>query len=108
MRSSVIKALQSLSDKESEIFVKVLQHGSMSVEIYRPVNIDPQSPHTQDELYVIISGSGQFMLNAKYTDFQQGDIIFVPAGAQHRFENFTKDFATWAIFYGPEGGERGV
>jgi hypothetical protein len=24
----------------------------------------------------------------------------------HRFENFTDDFGTWVIFYGPEGGER--
>jgi mannose-6-phosphate isomerase-like protein (cupin superfamily) len=107
MRSSVIKALQNLTDREGEIFVKVLQHGSMSVEIYRPVNIDPQTPHTQDELYVIINGSGKFVMNGKYSDFQQGDIIFVPAGAIHRFEDFTNDFATWAIFYGPEGGERG-
>src|SRR5580658_5505489 len=106
MKSSVIKALQNLSDKEGETFIKVLAHGSMSVEIYRPVNIDPQTPHTQDELYVIISGSGRFILNSKYTDFQQGDIIFVPAGAIHRFENFTEDFVTWVIFYGPEGGEK--
>src|ERR1700761_1689210 len=84
---------------------KSLQHGSMSVEIYRPVNIDPQTPHEQDELYVIINGSGRFMLDGKTTDFQQGDIIFVPAGAKHRFENFTDDFATWVIFYGPQGGE---
>jgi mannose-6-phosphate isomerase-like protein (cupin superfamily) len=105
MRSSVIKALQNLTDKEGETFIKVMQHGSMSVEIYRPENIDPQHPHDQDELYVIINGSGRFMLNGKYTDFQQGDIIFVPAGAIHRFENFTDDFATWVIFYGPEGGE---
>ena len=107
MQASVIKAFQHLTDCEGETFVKVLQHGSMSVEIYRPINTDPQTPHQQDELYVIISGSGRFMLNGNYTDFRQGDVIFVPAGAEHRFENFTDDFATWVIFYGPEGGEKG-
>jgi mannose-6-phosphate isomerase-like protein (cupin superfamily) len=56
---------------------------------------------------VIINGSGKFVMNGKYSDFQQGDILFVPAGAIHRFEDFTADFATWVIFYGPEGGERG-
>jgi mannose-6-phosphate isomerase-like protein (cupin superfamily) len=105
MKSSVIKALQSLSDKDEETFIKVMQHGSMSVEIYRPINIDPQTPHVQDELYVIINGSGEFYLNGNITEFQQGDIIFVPAGAVHRFENFTDDFATWVIFYGSAGGE---
>jgi len=69
MKSSVIKALQKLSDKEGETFIKVLAHGSMSVEIYRPVNIDPQTPHTQDELYVIISGSGHFYMNGNISAF---------------------------------------
>jgi len=105
MKSSVIKALQNLSDKRDDTFIKVLAHGSMSVEIYRPVNIDPQTPHTQDELYVIISGSGSFYMNGEINPFQQGDILFVPAGKEHRFVNFTGDFATWVIFYGPEGGE---
>ena len=107
MKSSVIKALQNLSDKEGETFIKVLAHGSMSVEIYRPVNIDPQTPHMQDELYVIISGSGHFYMNGNISAFQQGDIMFVPANTEHRFVNFTNDFATWVIFYGPEGGEKG-
>lgn len=80
----------------------------MSVEIYRPINIDPQIPHKQDEIYVIISGSGDFFLNGEVNSFQQGDILFVPAGAEHRFVNFTDDFATWVIFYGPEGGEDSI
>ena len=107
MKSSVIKALQNLSVKDDETFIKVLAHGSMSVEIYRPVNIDPQMPHLQDELYMIISGSGNFYMNGEINPFQQGDILFVPAGKDHRFVNFTNDFATWVIFYGPEGGEKG-
>ena len=31
--------------------------------------------------------------------------MFVPAGVEHRFENFTEDFKTWVIFYGGDGGE---
>jgi hypothetical protein len=38
--------------------------------------------------------------------FSAGDVLFVPAGVPHRFEDFTDDFGTWVIFYGPEGGER--
>jgi mannose-6-phosphate isomerase-like protein (cupin superfamily) len=44
-------------------------------------------------------------MEVNITTFQQGDILFVPAGSVHRFINFTADFATWVIFYGPEGGE---
>jgi mannose-6-phosphate isomerase-like protein (cupin superfamily) len=34
-----------------------------------------------------------------------GDFLFVPAGVQHHFENFSHDLIIWALFYGPEGGE---
>jgi mannose-6-phosphate isomerase-like protein (cupin superfamily) len=37
--------------------------------------------------------------------FERGDVLFVAAGVEHRFENFTDDFAAWVFFYGPEGGE---
>lgn len=77
----------------------------MSVEIYRPLKTDLQTPHLQDELYVIISGSGEFLNNGVRSPFGPGDMLFVPAGIEHRFENFTDDFAAWVIFYGPNEGE---
>jgi len=38
--------------------------------------------------------------------FAPGDMLFVPAKMEHRFEDFSADFATWVLFYGPTGGER--
>ncbi len=98
---------RALSDLEQagELFKEMLKHGSMQVEIYKPDKKDLQQPHEQDELYVIISGSGSFTLEDKKYEFQTGDVLFVPAGKEHRFENFTDDFSTWVIFYGPVGGE---
>jgi hypothetical protein len=29
----------------------------------------------------------------------------VPAGVEHRFEQFTDDLAVWVVFFGPEGGD---
>jgi len=86
-------------------FTTLMKHGSMSVEYYAPEKVDLQTPHRQDELYVIASGSGKFVRNGEKISFQQGDVLFVPAGIEHRFEDFTNDFATWVIFYGKEGGE---
>jgi mannose-6-phosphate isomerase-like protein (cupin superfamily) len=37
-------------------------------------------------------------------EFGPGDVMFVPAGVVHRFENFTNDFLVWVVFCGPEGG----
>lgn len=105
MRSSVDEALKKLGETNGALFSKIMEHGSMVMEIYRPVGVDLQTPHLQDELYIIISGSGYFINNGQRAAFQQGDVLFVPAGIDHRFENFTSDFATWVIFYGPKGGE---
>ncbi|MEM8848319.1 MAG: cupin domain-containing protein, partial [Bacteroidota bacterium] len=71
----------------------------------KPNQVDLQEPHSRDEVYVIISGTGEFLIRDKRYTFAPGDFLFVPAGVEHRFENFTEDFATWVLFYGPEGGE---
>jgi mannose-6-phosphate isomerase-like protein (cupin superfamily) len=105
MRSTVTDALLKLAGSDGALFIKLMEHGSMSVEIYRPLKTDRQTPHLQDELYVIISGTGEFFNNGERSAFVPGDLLFVPAGVEHRFENFTEDFATWVIFYGPSGGE---
>ena len=86
-------------------FLELFTHGSLSVEIYKPNKVDKQTPHNRDEIYVIASGSGEFILSDKRTNFSPRDVLFVPAGEEHRFENFTDDFVTWVFFYGPEGGE---
>ena len=105
MQLKVNDALQKLGASDGALFLKLMEHGSMSVEIYRPVETDRQTPHLQDELYVIISGNGYFLNNGERSAFGPGDVLFVPAGIEHRFENFSDDFTTWVIFYGPNGGE---
>lgn len=85
---------------------EVMSHGSMQVKFYAPRGTDEQTPHTRDELYVVARGSGAFIRGDRRHPFGAGDVLFVPAGVEHRFEDFTDDFATWVIFYGPEGGEQ--
>jgi mannose-6-phosphate isomerase-like protein (cupin superfamily) len=89
-----------------EPFALALAHGSMSVEVYAPRGHDPQTPHEQDELYFIHSGRGEFVLDGVRHAFAPGTVFFVPARVEHRFENFSADFATWVVFWGPPGGER--
>ena len=82
------------------------EHGTLQVKMYRPAGVDPQNPHTRDEIYVIARGSGSFINGKDRHSFQMGDVLFVPAGVEHRFIEFSADFCTWVMFYGPEGGER--
>lgn len=87
-------------------FAEVFCRGTLSVELYRPRGHDGQSPHRQDELYVVVSGSGTYLCAGERRPFAPGDVLFAPAGARHRFEAFTDDLEVWVIFFGPDGGER--
>jgi mannose-6-phosphate isomerase-like protein (cupin superfamily) len=85
--------------------VPMLKHGSLLVKVYAPRGNDPQTPHAQDEIYVVARGSGEFICGETRKAFRETDLLFVPAGVTHRFENFSDDLTVWVIFYGPEGGE---
>lgn len=102
---TVAEALARLPGPKGERFAEALQHCSLSVEIYAPRGSDPQSPHTRDEAYVVVQGSGDFINGSSRESFGPGDLLFVPAGVEHRFLNFSDDLVVWVIFYGPEGGE---
>ena len=98
-------ALRRIGPPPEPQFAEVFQHGTLSVEMYAPIGEDLQQPHTRDEVYVVARGSGQFVLDGARDSVESGDFLFVPAFVPHRFENFSHDFATWVLFYGPEGGE---
>lgn len=99
-------ALKAL-EKHNSPFIELFNHGSLVVEMYKPDKVDLQTSHSRDELYVIVSGTGWFVNGDTRKPFEAGEVLFVPAGVVHRFEEFSDDFATWVIFYGPEGGELG-
>jgi mannose-6-phosphate isomerase-like protein (cupin superfamily) len=101
---TVAEAMAALAKSGAE-FVTLFSQGTLEVEIYRPVGVDRQQPHTKDELYVVIAGTGTFVHAGERTPFRTGDTLFVRAGVPHRFEDFSPDFATWVFFWGPQGGE---
>lgn len=104
-RMTLSSALDGLAEV-AEPFKVLFEHGTLEVEIYKPEGVDHQQPHTRDEVYVIASGSGTFINGDQQHPFETGEVLFVAAGVEHRFVDFTDDFATWVFFYGPEGGER--
>ena len=74
----------------------------IQVRHYAPKAVDNQTPHDQDELYFVISGTGMFEHGLERVTFAPGHVLFVAAHEPHRFSNFTDDFATWVLFYGPK------
>ena len=105
MHAGLADAFTRLSAEEGKRFVTVFEHESLVVELYAPRQADNQTPHTRDEVYIVVQGSGEFVTGRSHHRFGPGDFIFVPAEVEHRFQNFTGDLVVWAIFYGPDGGE---
>jgi len=104
-RYTIEKALQLVAASADKAYAVLLSHGTLELGYYKPDTVDPQQPHTQDEIYIVQSGSGYFVLGDERQPFEQGEALFVPANAVHRFEDFSDDFAAHVIFYGPQGGE---
>jgi mannose-6-phosphate isomerase-like protein (cupin superfamily) len=84
----------------------IYQHGSLLLKLFAPHGTDPQQPHTRDEIYLVAQGRGWFVNGPRRQQFGPGDVMFVPAGVAHRFEDFSDDLTLWVVFYGPERGEK--
>lgn len=115
MKTSIAQALAQIPAAPTAQYpagapsVTTLQHGNMALKVFRPSanpeGRDMQQPHAQDELYLVYGGSADIVIDGERMSAGVGDAFFVAAGAVHRFENFSSDFVTWVVFYGPQGGE---
>jgi mannose-6-phosphate isomerase-like protein (cupin superfamily) len=98
-------AIASLPKAPAEQYTILHRHGTLEAGLYAPRDVDDQTPHTRDEAYVVVKGSGEFVCGSARKAFGAGEFLFVPAGMTHRFERFSSDLTVWVIFYGPQGGE---
>lgn len=108
-RSGVIgfaEAAARIPTPEGERSVLVLNRGTLDIRLSVPVPPNVQTPHAQDELYVVAKGKGVLVSEGRREPFETGDVLFVAAGTDHHYADFSEDLALWRIFYGAEGGER--
>ena len=68
---------------------------------------DLQRPHTEDEVYYVVSGRGRVTVGEDVRDVQPGSIVFVAATVPHRFHDITEDL-TLLVAFGPAEGSRAV
>ena len=66
---------------------------------------DGQSPHTEDEIYVVTAGRARMVATSGSAEVGPGTVIFVPAGEEHRCVDVTEDLALIVVF-GPAEGTR--
>lgn len=98
MHVAIKDALIRLGETDTD-YIKIVEKRVFDLGLYRPVDVDPQTPHARDELYIVAKGTGRFTCGGETRPFAPGDVFFVPAEIEHRFADFSDDFATWVLFF---------
>jgi mannose-6-phosphate isomerase-like protein (cupin superfamily) len=79
---------------------------SLGLYVLAPGQPDLQQPHTEDEAYYVVAGSGRITVGDDVRDVRVGSIVFVAAGVPHRFHDITEEL-TLLVAFGPAEGSRG-
>jgi mannose-6-phosphate isomerase-like protein (cupin superfamily) len=87
---------------EANNYVEHLRVPDLSVGTYSiPAgNLDDQSPHTEDEIYVVTTGTATISTESGSARVGPGDVIYVPAGEHHHFVDVAADL-TLLVFFAP-------
>jgi mannose-6-phosphate isomerase-like protein (cupin superfamily) len=82
----------------------------LSVGTYciRAGGIDDQDPHTEDEIYYVVSGQARFTGGDRTIEVAAGSTIFVPAHEPHRFHDVVADLTILVVFAPAEGTGEGA
>ena len=79
--------------------VESFEKGGVKLVFFAPRGTDYQTFHEEDEFYFIACGTGKIVIDQETFAFSAGDVFFVAANVPHHFEEFSSDFATWAVFF---------
>jgi mannose-6-phosphate isomerase-like protein (cupin superfamily) len=99
--------LAARRESSGEPYLEFLRVPDLSVGLYVLAAGQPdlQQPHTEDEVYYIVSGAGQVSVGDEVRDVRAGSIVFVAATIPHRFHDITEDL-TILVMFGPAEGAR--
>ena len=86
---------------------EILRAPDLSAGIYRLEGgaPDPQSAHTEDELYYVVAGRGLVTVGAEVRPVVPGSVVLVAPGVEHRFHDIAARLELLVMF-GPAEGDR--
>jgi mannose-6-phosphate isomerase-like protein (cupin superfamily) len=82
-------------------YVEFFREPELSMGVYRlsAGAVDTQTPHTEAEVYYVVSGRGSFQISGDDDrPVQSGSVIFVPANADHHFHSIGEDLTLLVLF----------
>ena len=97
----LIAEQQELGERYLEFFTA--QAGTLSLGLYvLPAgDVDPQQPHTEDEIYYVVSGAARIQVGDEDKEIGPGSVIFVETATPHRFHSITETLTLLVVFAPP-------
>ncbi|NJN53820.1 MAG: cupin domain-containing protein [Anaerolineae bacterium] len=85
-----------------DLYLEFLRQPSLSMGLYvlKAGTVDPQSPHREDEVYVVLNGRAQIMVAGENQAVQKGSVVFVGKQVEHRFHTIEEDLQI-LVFFAP-------
>ena len=87
-------------ERSGERYLEFLTVPTMSTGIYSLPQgaVDTQQPHTEDEVYYVVSGWGAISVAGEDRPVGPGSVVFVGAKVEHRFHSITEDLTIFVVF----------
>lgn len=100
MEAFEIAQLIEKQKQANQDYLEFLKVPALSVGLYMLAAgaADLQEPHTEDEIYYVISGRGSILVGSENRAVQAGSLIYVQANVEHRFHTITEDLRLLVLF----------
>jgi mannose-6-phosphate isomerase-like protein (cupin superfamily) len=97
--------LNNIAVESEKPWTEFLREPSMSMGVYRLAvgQQDLQQPHSEDEVYVVLSGKALFLVGGQSRPVGPGTVIYIERGIEHRFCDVTEEIRLLVFFAPPEG-----
>lgn len=95
-----MKAFQIDRVDVTGIYRELIRVPALSLGVYKhAAGTDvPQQPHTEDEVYYVVSGRGTLFAGGSDVEAPAGTIAYVPAHMPHHFHSVTEDLLVLVLF----------
>jgi mannose-6-phosphate isomerase-like protein (cupin superfamily) len=102
MQAFELASLLAQRESSNKLYLEFLKVPDLSMGMYvLPAGgTDPQSPHTEDEVYYVLSGKAQIKVGEEDRAVQAGSIVYVAKNAEHRFHTIEEEL-TLLVFFAP-------
>jgi mannose-6-phosphate isomerase-like protein (cupin superfamily) len=100
MQAFELTELTEQRKQANKLYLEFLKMPDLSVGLYELTagSADPQSPHTEDEVYYVVKGQAMIKVGDEDRAVQAGSVVYVAKNVEHRFHSIRQDLSILVLF----------